>query len=221
MGITVISLGGSIIVPNYIDLKFLKKFKKAILKQKNKIVICTGGGSTARNYISVLKQEDIDKVQLDWMGIEITRVNARLVASFIGDANDMIPRSEEEVAALLEQYDIVVCGGLRPGQTSDGATAMIAMRLKAERIINMTNVDGLFTKDPKKYKGAKFVPKLSHKEFLAIIKKISYKPGQHFVLDKVAADIAADQSIEVVILKGVDNLEKCLQGKKFKGTVIS
>ncbi|MFH1637101.1 MAG: UMP kinase [Candidatus Woesearchaeota archaeon] len=222
METVVISLGGSIIVPEGIDAEFLKAFKEAILNlsKDHKIVVCTGGGHTAREYISVLKEEEVSEDIQDWMGIEITRINARLVASLL-EANEMIPRSEEEVAALLEQYDIVLVGGLRPGQTSDGATAMIAMHLKAKKMVNITNVDGLYDKDPRKHDDAKFIAKISHEDFLEMIKKIGQKPGQHFVLDKVAAEITAEEGIEVAILKGVDNLKKYLKGEKFTGTVIN
>ncbi len=222
MEVIVISVGGSIIVPGEVDLEFLKRLKEIMmeLRKEYKIVICTGGGHTARSYISALRGGGVTGEELDWMGIEITRINARLVASFIGDANDMIPRSEEEVAGLLEQYDIVVCGGLKPGQTSDGTTAMIAKHLRAKKIVNMTNVDGLFTKDPKKHKDAKFIPEISHKEFLKIVRKVGQETGQHFVLDIKAAEIAAKENITVFIIKGVNNLKKCIKGEDFKGTVI-
>lgn len=222
MDTIVISIGGSIIVPDDIDVKFLNKLKEALLRlsEEHKLVVCCGGGYTARAYITALKEAGASNAVQDWMGIEVTRINARLVASFIGNANDVIPRSEDEVAALLEHYSIVVCGGLRPGQTSDGATAMIALRLKAKRMINMTNVDGLYDKDPRKYKNAKFIPEISHTDFLKMMEMVGQKPGQHFVLDKVAAEIAASEGMEVCILKGVENLDKCILGKKFKGTIV-
>ena len=81
--IIIFSVGGSLIVPNDININFLKKFKELILKQikkGKKIVIITGGGATARNYMnaasSVSKTDNEDK---DWLGIHATRINGHLV----------------------------------------------------------------------------------------------------------------------------------------------
>lgn len=217
----VISLGGSIIVPKEVDYRFLKDFKKTILSIKNrKIVICTGGGFTARDYISALKKEKLNEYTLDLMGIEATRLNAKLLASFLQKCNQEIPITLESVKELLNTHNLVVCGGLSSGQTSDGTTAQIADYLDADEMINITNVDGLYDKDPKKYKNAKFIPKLTHKEFMKIISKVKKVPGQHFVLDSLAAEIALKAGIKVIILKGMKNLKNHITGKKFKGTVI-
>ena len=217
----VISLGGSIIVPKAVDYKFLKEFKKMLLSLKNKkIVICTGGGFIAREYISALKKEKLNEYTLDLMGIEATRLNAKLLASFLQKCNQGIPTTLEGIKESLQTHNIVVCGGLSPGQTSDGTTATIADYLCAKEMINVTNVDGLYNKDPKKYKNAKFIPQISHKEFIKIISKIKKQPGQHFVLDALAAEIALKSGIKVIILKGTNNLKNYILGKKFKGTII-
>lgn len=219
----VISLGGSTIVPDKVDYNFLKAFKNAIgkVRGKTRIVICTGGGSIAREYISALEKEGINAIDRDWMGIAATRLNAKLVGLFLGRCNSEIPSSLNEVVESAKKHDIVVCGGLVPGRTSDGSTAEIAKELKAEVFINMTNVAGLFDKDPKKYKDAKLIPTISHDEFAKIVRKIEEKPGQHFILDATAAKFSREAGIKVVILQGIENLEKCLEGKKFIGTVIS
>ena len=101
----VISLGGSIIVPKEVDYKFLKEFKKTILSVKNKkIVICTGGGFTARDYIQALRKEKLNDYTQDLIGIEVTRLNAKLVASFIRKCNQEIPTTLEQVKELLQTH---------------------------------------------------------------------------------------------------------------------
>ena len=85
----------------------------------------------------------------------------------------------------------------------------------------MTKVKGLYTKDPGKYKDAKFIGELTHNEFKKIIEKVKEKPGQHFVLDRLAAKICRQAKIKVTILKGTNNLQKFLENKKFNGTIIS
>ena len=221
MKLAVISVGGSILVPRGVDVHFLKKIKKLLLAEKNyRFVLCTGGGHTAREYIAALKKEGLNEYTQDLVGIEVTKLNAKLLASFVQDCNQKIPENLEEIKELLQTHRIVVVGGLSPGRTSDGTTATIADYLDAEAIINMTNVAGLFDKDPRKHKGAKFIEKISHHDFGKMLARVKMQPGMHFVLDDVAAEICKNGNMKVVILQGVENLKKYLGGKKFIGTVI-
>jgi len=215
----VISVGGSIINPKTVDTKFLKKFKTLILKfKKRKIVICTGGGFIARDYIKALN--DKSKHTRDLIGIETTRLNAKLL-SFHLTNQENIPITLNQIKNQVKKQNLVICGGLEPGSTSDGTSAKIAKAIKADLLINMTNVTGLYTKDPNKHKNAKLIPNLTHNEFKIIINKVKEKPGQHFVLDSLAAKITKKANIQVAILKGIANLEKCIKGQSFKGTKIS
>lgn len=221
--ILIISLGGSIIVPDKVDYDFLYKFKKIILREakQRKIFICTGGGKTARNYINALEREKLSKHERDLIGIEATRLNAKLVSSFLS-GNQQIPFTLQEVGKMIKKRKIVVCGGLKKGVTSDGTTAEIAKYLNAKTLINVTNVKGLYDKDPKKYPNAKFIPNISYKEFANIMKKIKEKPGQHFILDSLATKIIQKSKIKTIILgKNLENFENFIKGKKFIGTIIS
>lgn len=219
MDTIVISVGGSLINPGKINISFLKDLKKLILKhaKKNKIILCTGGGKLARDYMATLHGFITQSI----MGVACTRLNAKLLALYIGNTNKEIPTTEKEVKEMLQKYNVVVCGGLTPGKTSDSSTAEIAALLKAKIMINMTNVNGLYNKDPRKYKDATFIPRISHKEFKKIMDKVHEKPGQHFVLDSLAAKICREKKIKVIILKGTKNLERYLAGKEFVGTIIS
>lgn len=215
----VISVGGSLINPGEINRLFLKELKKLVLKhaKKNKIILCTGGGKLARDYMATLHGFMTQSI----MGVACTRLNAKLLELYIGNTNKDIPTTEKEVKEMLQKYNVVVCGGLTPGKTSDSSTAEIAAALQAKTMINMTNVKGLYNKDPKKYKDARFIPHISHAKFKRIMDKVHEKPGQHFVLDSLAAKICREKKITVVILNGTRNLEKYLSGKRFVGTVIS
>ncbi|MDI6737191.1 MAG: UMP kinase [Nanoarchaeota archaeon] len=223
----VVSVGGSIIVPDKVDYAFLLSLRKAVeaIAKKYKIVICTGGGRTAREYISALRKAGAGNHTQDIVGIDATRLNARLVASFLSagkkvKANAEIPKSLGDIKELLQVNNCVVCGGLGPGKTSDGTTAEIAEYLGADTIYNMTNVKGLYTKDPRKHRDAKFLPLISHEGFHDMMAKVKEKPGQHFVLDSEAERITREKNMEVIILKGACNLQKAVEGKKFEGTVI-
>lgn len=223
--VMVLSLGGSLIVPNEIDLNFLENFKKVIKKHESKynfVVIC-GGGSVARKYISALKKSKKSEFLQSMAGISITRVNARFMTYLFGrDANEGIPHDMNQVKNLLRTNNVVFCGALRYAnkETSDSTAAKLARFFKTE-FINLTVVPGLFTRNPLQFKDAKFIPEISWKEFHKKTEKIKYKPGQHFVLDQDASEIIMKEKIKTYILgKNLKNLDDLLSGKKFIGTII-
>mgnify|MGYP001610800046 CR=1 FL=1 len=217
----VISLGGSIIAPNKINYKFLEEFKKAILNNKKyKFIIICGGGKTARNYIEAARKEHLTEKEFSILGIMATRMNAELVQEIL-KLNNKLPITQEEVLKLKQR--IIVCGALgnRPKMTSDANAAELSQLTKAKCFINMTNVSGLYTKDPNKYKNAKLIKEITFKDFNEKIKKIKYEAGQHFVLDQKASKIIMENHILTYIIQGNNNLNKILNNKEFIGTIIS
>lgn len=225
--VIVLSLGGSLIVPEKIDVKFLETFRKTLLKNKRKykfVVVC-GGGSVARTYINGLKDQPIKKKNYfqSLLGISATRTNARFMTYFFGkDANQGIPHDMKEVRNLLAKHDIVFCGALRyeQKQTSDSTAAKLA-RLFRSDFINLTNINGLYDKNPKTNKKAVFIPEISHKDFLKMANKLTFHPGQHFVLDQTAAKIIDKYKIKTFIIgEDMKNLDKLLSKKHFVGTII-
>ncbi|MFW5846711.1 MAG: UMP kinase [Nanoarchaeota archaeon] len=221
----VLSLGGSQIIPENINYKYLKEFKKVILKNKNKfdfIIVC-GGGSIARKYISSLEKEKISTKLQSFAGISITRANARFVSYFFNkNTRYGIPHTFKTLRKYLKKQGIVFCGALEyhPNQTSDSTSARIAKKFNA-RFINLTNVKGLYNKNPKTNKNAKLVNQISWKNFHKIATKIEFKPGQHFVLDQKASKIILKKKILTYILKSPKQLDNLLKDKKFIGTTIS
>lgn len=224
--VVVISLGGSLIVPEKIDPTYLPKFIKVIRKRskKNKFVLVCGGGTIARKYISTLKAQGRPNKELAEAGIRATRMNARFVMQLFGEhANKSLPENMKDVKDYLEKNDIVICGALRyeKNSTSDGTAAKIADYLKAGYFINITDVRGLYSDNPKTNPKAKFIPQESWKAFEARALKIKHHPGQHFVLDQQAATMIRKNKIKTYIISGdVKNLNKLLKGKNFVGTKI-
>lgn len=224
----VISIGGSLIFSgknNSINVNFLNNFKKIILKKsdKFKFVVVSGGGVIARTYISALKENKSPIYLQSLSGIAVTRLNARFLSYFFNqDPKKGIPHSLSQIKNLLKKQDIVFCGALKysPNETSDATSVKIAKNLDA-RFINITNVDGLFNKDPNKFKNAVLINKISSKELLDLVNKIEYHPGQHFIIDHNAAKIIHKYKVDSVII-GINllNLERLLDNKKFKGTII-
>ena len=223
--IIVLSLGGSLIIPENINVEYLKNFKKTILKNtdKYKFVVVCGGGSIARKYISALKETGINDLFQNFAGISATRMNARFMSYFFHQNQERgIPHTMRELKKYARKYDVIFCGALeyKPNQTSDSTAVQIAKKFKTI-FINLTDVAGLYDKNPKENKDAKFIPKISWKDFNGIVNKIKFKPGQHFVLDQSAAKMIMNYKITTYILgKDMNQLENVLKNKKFKGTII-
>lgn len=223
--VRVLSLGGSLIVPDQINLVFLKKFKEVILKNtsKFKFVIVCGGGSVARKYIEPLSKERKDRITQDLIGISVTRLNARFM-SYLFDMNPEkgIPHNMKQVKNLLLKNDIVFCGGLRysPNQTSDSTAVKLANYFNTD-FINLTNVKGLYDKNPKKYKDAKFIPRATISEFNKIVMGIESKPGMHAPVDHSAMKIIMNKKIKTYIIgQDIKQLENLFNNRNFIGTII-
>ena len=220
----VLSLGGSLIIPDEINLDFLRKFREVIKKntEKYKFVIVCGGGSVARKYISALKEEGKNNYLQSLAGISVTRLNARFMAYFFGkDPNWGMPHDMKHIQNLLRREDIIFCGALRyaPNQTSDATACRLAAYLGSD-FINLTNVKGLYDKNPK-LKDARFIPSATRQELAKIVSAIPQKPGMHAPVDHTAMQVILEHKLKVFILgpdtKQLDNL---LNGKKFVGTRI-
>jgi len=223
--VIVLSLGGSLIIPDNINVKYLKDFKKIVQKNTNKfkfIVVC-GGGNIARKYITALQEIGMNENFQSYAGISATRTNARFMSYFFNQNQERgIPSSINEVKSYIKKYDVVFCGALEyhPHQTSDSTSAEIAKVFKCD-FINLTDVSGLYDKNPKEFKNSRFISQISWEDFDKMANKIKFKPGQHFVLDQKAAGIIKKSKIPTYILgRGMNQLDNLLNGKKFIGTKI-
>ena len=223
--VIILSLGGSQIIPNDINLPYLNKLKKILKKhtRKYKFIIICGGGSVARKYISALRKTGISEKLQSLAGISATRMNARFMNYFFNiDPKFGIPHTPETLRKYVKKQNITFCGALeyKPNQTSDSTAADIAREFKAE-FINITNIKGLYNKNPKEFKNAKFIPRITWKDFNKMANKTRFKPGQHFVLDQTASKTILKNKITTYItgndLKQLDNL---LNNKNFIGTII-
>ncbi len=225
MKMIVISLGGSQILKNgEVNINFLKKFKQILIRNSKtyKFVIVCGGGSTARIYINGLRKINAsDKLQ-SFVGISITRHHARFMSYFFGeDREEGIPHKMHEIENMLKQKKIIFCGALEyhEKQTSDATSAQIASHLKCG-FINITNVSGLYNKNPLEHKDAGLIKGITWKDFDKMANKLSFKPGQHFVLDQSASKIIMRNKIKTYIIGDLKNLDNLLNNRKFIGTII-
>ncbi|MEK6888669.1 MAG: UMP kinase [Nanoarchaeota archaeon] len=225
MKILIISLGGSIIVPEKIDYLFLKNFRNSLKKfyRTHKFAIVCGGGTIARKYIEILKKQGKNEKELSIAGIRATRMNALFLMQIFGkEANDSLPKNMKDIKDNLKKNNVTICGALRwaSKSTSDSTAAKLANYLKSD-FINITNVSGLYTADPKKNKNAQLISAISWKDFDKVANKIKFKPGEHFVLDQKAAKLIRKHKIPTYIIgQNLKNLESLLKNEKFRGTTI-
>lgn len=223
--IIVISLGGSLIIPEEIDVSFLKDFKNLILSQValgKKFVIITGGGKICRKYQEVAKQlANPSDEDLDWIGIASLKLNAEFLRVIFGEY------AHDEVIANLSTHftfekPIVVGSAYEPGQSTDWDAVLGAKTVEAKKIINLSNTDYVYDSDPKVNPNAKKIEKISWVEYRKLI-PTEWNPGLNSPFDPIASKIAESEGMEVVVMNGkpIDNLANYLNGEKFFGTVIS
>lgn len=220
----VISLGGSLLVPGEIDVKFLKKFKAIIereIKRNKKFIIIVGGGKTARNYQNAAKAlTKVSNEDLDWLGIHATIINAHLLLTiFRKYAYFRIIKNPKEKISFKEK--ILIAAGWKPGFSTDYDAVLLAKTYNSDTIINLTNVDYVYDKDPNKFKDAKPFKEISWKDYLKLIEQ-KWIPGMSAPFDSIASKLAQKFKFKVIILNGrkLKNLENYLANKTFKGTII-
>ena len=186
-----ISLGGSVINPGEIDISFLDQFSRVIHEfiQKYKFMIVCGGGKVARDYIKALPT-GISEGERDYMGIEATWLNAKLLSYYFKDYSaPVLPNSVEELMQQFQQYDIGLSGGFLPAVKTDEDAAIVADLFGSPILINITNVDGIYDKDPREYPDAKKYTNLTYKEFYEIVSPISLGAGSNAPFTLIAAKI--------------------------------
>jgi uridylate kinase len=221
--IIVISLGGSLIIRDKINIEFLKEFKKLILKHigKNKFIIVVGGGSICRQYVKAAEEvENISNDDKDWIGIYASRLNAKLIKSiFKNKSHPGIVTDPTEKIYFTE--DVLVAAGWKPGFSTDFDAVMLAKNFGIKTVINMTDVDYVYDKDPNKFEDAKPLKNITWERYRKIAGG-KWKPAMKLPFDPIASKEAEKLSLKVVILNGLNlkNLDNFLNGEKFEGTVI-
>ncbi|MEM3851840.1 MAG: UMP kinase [Methanomassiliicoccales archaeon] len=221
-----ISIGGSILVPDSQDVSYIRQLASMLLEllPAYKFLVVCGGGKIARYYISIGRQLGADEASLDELGIEVTRLNARLLIMALGEKAYYKPaESIDEARLALNSNPIVVMGGTHPGHTTDAVTAMAAERVKATRIINATAVDGIYTDDPATNPSAKRIERMTYKELLDKAMNARVEAGSSFIFDPLGAKLISRSKIPLSVVHGRDltQLSNAIKGQPFTGTVVT
>ncbi len=227
MGLHVISLGGSLIVPDEIDFEFLKEFKQFILKRIEKgdrFIIITGGGKTARKYqIATEKIAQIDDSDKDWLGIHATRINGHLLRIiFKSEANLFVIKNPIKDLKEIEFNEKILIGsGWKPGFSSDYVAVLLAEKFNAEDVINLSNVEYVYSEDPRVNTDAKRYERICWDDFCEIVGD-TWSPGMSAPFDPIASKKCRELKLKVAVINGKDltSLNNYLDRNEFKGTII-
>jgi uridylate kinase len=223
----VMSVGGSLIVPDQIDIDFLSKLKNLIETETTtngrRFIIIAGGGRTARRYqdaagaVSTLTRDD-----LDWLGIHATHLNGHLLRTIFRDISyQVMIKNPDDVLDIPSHHLVIIAGGYRPGCSTDLRAVQIAERVKASKVINLSNTDYIYTDNPHTNPEAKPIADMTWTELRATI-PTEWDPGMSVPFDPVAAAEAQKLGIEVAQINGLklEELQKYLNDEKFVGTRI-
>ncbi|MEM3400026.1 MAG: UMP kinase [Candidatus Micrarchaeia archaeon] len=218
----VISVGGSLINPDKPDVEYIKKLASLLKKlhKKYSLGIVVGGGKPARDYAKAMREISGNESLADRVAILSTFQNAHLVAAALGEVAFFTQSRSFEFN--IPEDKIVLMGGTIPGITTDADAALLAEKMSAVRLVNLSNVDGIYDKDPKE-KGARKIATLSFEDMLKMASSSDKRSaGEHFIFDLVACKLIARSRIETHFVHGKNlaDVENAINGKKHGGSVV-
>jgi uridylate kinase len=221
----VLSLGGSLVAPpTGINTDFLTAFRHLILEELKvgkRFILIVGGGATARVYMHGAKEvAPLETEDMDWLGIHATRINAHLLRTIFREhAHPVVCKNPSR--KMNWSKSMLIAAGWKPGWSTDYIAVRLARLYGATEVVNLTNVERVYDKDPSKHLDAVPFDHIPWHEFRKIV-GTKWSPGLNAPFDPVASTFAAKQKLKVIIAKGTDlmNLKKILDGKSFLGTTI-
>jgi len=222
-----LKVGGSVFCPSKSpDMVFVEKLAKTLkgLASEHEIVVVVGGGKLARWLIAEAREKGVTfDDELHVLGIEAARKNAAVLVEALGEsAFPEVPRNEHGVRVASDSGKIIVAGGFRPGQTTDAVTLQCAEALGADVVVIGTDVKGVYDRDPKRHKNARFISLISADELMKLVGTESVEPGAKTIIDPVAVTIIKKTGIRAVVvnIRNMENLENAIEGREFEGTLI-
>jgi len=220
----VVRVGGSVVAspPNPALIGKYADLLKNLRKQGHEVVAVVGGGALAREFIKIAGELGLDEAKRDWAAIHVSRLFAQLFVMRLGEAGcGTVPVSLDEAFGCLKRGKIVVMGGLKPGMTTDAVAAMMGERMKADLLVKASDVDGVFTKDPKKHSDAKKIDELCFDDLSRLFEENKHKAGIHQILDPEAIKILEKRRMRMVVVNGFkpENVLLAVKAKKVGTTI--
>lgn len=219
----VINVGGSVLAPSSGSDRF-EEYAEALSTLEQDIFVVVGGGGVARDYIGTARGLGANEALCDEIGIDVTRLNARLLISALGsDAYPEPPTDyqEAEVANTADRF--VVMGGVAPGQSTDAVAAILAEYVEAEELVFATSVPGIFESDPNVDEDAEMIEEIAPSELVDLVMRIEIKAGSKSPVDPLAAKIIERSRINARVMGGEDpwSVVEAVRSGTDEGTLIS
>ena len=224
----VLSIGGSSILGDgKPDMAFLKSMAQVIKKSKNSFGILTGGGSVARLYANAARKLGASEYDADSIAITSTKQNAQLmIAALSGAGVDVyngVIGDFDNAKEPAHERKVVVMGGTIPGITTDTDAVLLGEAIGAKRLVNISNVDGIYDSDPRKNKKAKRFSSMEYDQLIRLaVDSDKRKAGTHFVFDLLACKLISRSNIEAHFVSGkrMVDVQNAIEGKKHSGTIV-
>lgn len=208
--------------PNVDFLERLDATVRNAVAAGKRLVLVTGGGKTSRHYVDAVKQiHDIENDDLDWLGIHATRLNGHMLRTIFRDIAYRRVVKDPKRVPRAKRHKLIIAAGWKPGASSDRVAAYIANRIGVKRVVNMSNIDHVYSADPRENPDATPYSKLSWDEFRKLVGD-TWDPNMSAPFDPIASKYCQKKGIEVNIISGdTENLEKLLRGEEWIGTTLS
>lgn len=203
----VVSIGGSVLAPN-LEPDRVEAHADTIddlRAEGHEVAAVVGGGSVARQYIETARELGATEYDLDALGIDVTRLNARLLITGLEHSATPEPATSHEAArASLRRGEVAVMGGTTPGHTTDAVAALLAEMVSADLLVYATSVPGVFSADPNESDEAERFDRMTASELVDVISSIETAAGSNAPVDLLAAKIIERSGLRAVVLDGTD-----------------
>lgn len=228
MSIKTLSLGGSLVSPEGVDVLFLDEFQKLVKQYlnedtKRKLIIVVGGGAPARSYQQAARQliPLVSSDTLDWIGIKATELNARLIKEIFGELC-LEPVVQNPELDSFSTGRILVGAGWKPGFSSDYDAAVLASRFGSDTLINLSNISYVYSANPKENPNAQPMKNMSWQALIDLVGD-TWNPGSNLPFDPIAAKFSREHQLKVIVANGknISNIANILYDHAFEGTTIS
>ncbi|MDT7879049.1 MAG: UMP kinase [Candidatus Caldarchaeales archaeon] len=187
-----------------------------------KWVLVVGGGDAARGFIKAARTLGASETVCDEIAIMVTRIHASLFIQALGDVSyPNVVGSVEELRNALVSRDLAVAGGFWPGQSTFAVAAYCAETIRARKMLVATNVEGIYDKDPRMFRDARLISRMTYSELRRLMEGSPQTAGEYRMVDAVGLSILERSRISLSIIDGRDpkRLREALS-KGYAGTIV-